>query len=180
MQDATYLHIFTMDQILKIFIWNVVITILIPLNRRNFIRQQLQGAGVVIGTQGRKPGNVGQLSRRTARHFPTKILPKPGMTRSNLTRKCIVCFPAERELRQEAGLPQLNLESVGLAFVSTLVSACTTHTQVPCPSVQASPGQGKVILRCHTRPRNDLHICWPFVPGILQSWMDSLYKWSVM
>ena len=83
MQDATYLHIFTMDQILKIFIWNVVITILIPLNRRNFIRQQLQGAGVVIGTQGRKPGNVGQLSRLTARHFPTKILPKPGMTRSN-------------------------------------------------------------------------------------------------
>ena len=87
--------------------WNVVITIPIPLNRRNFIRQQLQGAGVVIGTRGRKPGNVGQLSRLTARHFPTKILPKPGTTRSNPTRKCTVCFPAERQLRQEAGLPPI-------------------------------------------------------------------------
>ena len=117
--------------------WNVVITILIPLNRRNFIRQQLQGAGVVIGMRGRKPGNVGQLSHPITHHFLTKILPKPGTVQSNPTRKCTVCFPAERELRQEAGLPQLatgaaslhmNVESVGLAFVSTLVSACTTHT----------------------------------------------------
>ena len=57
---------------------------------------------------GRKSAATGNCRRLKSRHFPSHIKPAEGQKRKNPTRRCVVCMPAERELRAEAGLPSVS------------------------------------------------------------------------
>jgi hypothetical protein len=79
--------------------------------RRDFVKnlvasvQQTPAEASVPGRRSR-PGT--EVERRlTARHFPSKVIPKPGVKRERPLRKCVVCNPAEKELRIANHLPSV-------------------------------------------------------------------------
>ncbi len=57
---------------------------------------------------GHKAEGVDNCRRLNSRHFPSHIPPTDGSKRKNPTRQCVVCMPAEKELREAAGIPSIS------------------------------------------------------------------------
>ncbi|CAG2224985.1 unnamed protein product [Mytilus edulis] len=101
-------HMFSMAALNSYLIYKSTTTERSPLlfrnYRRKFIKQLIEksndvGLHEAKKSAGRPSGK--QLERLTGRHFAEKIIPTG--TKLTLTRRCIVCTPAERELLASAG-----------------------------------------------------------------------------
>lgn len=72
---------------------------------RDYVKQLIATVPATPGertTSGRRSQAVEDCRRLQARHFPSHVK-STNDKRKNATRRCVVCMPAERELRAEAG-----------------------------------------------------------------------------
>ena len=79
--------------------------------RCEYVKQLLEEDEVTPSEKSKSgaPRNPAELPRRLkARHFPSKVKPKVGAKKSNPTRRCVVCFPAEQQIRKSKGLPAVS------------------------------------------------------------------------